>query len=59
MVRGFVTATSVRRSDKTRLEWFETRPLIASVGGRPMTGYGSPGCVEGYRCGECGTVVIR
>lgn len=59
MIRGFVVAISVRRSDKTRLEWFETKPMIASVGGRPLTGYGGPGSVEGYRCAECGTIVVR
>ena len=58
-MRGYVAAVSVRRSDQTRLEWFETRPMIASVGGKPLTGYGGPGIVEGYRCAECGTIIIR
>jgi len=59
MSRGFVAAVAARRSEKTRLEWSETRPMIASVGGRPLTGYGNPGCGEGHRCDECGTIVIR
>lgn len=59
MVRGFVSAISVKRSDSTRLEWFDTRPRMASVGGKPVTGYGNPGSSEGYRCVECGAIVLR
>lgn len=59
MIRGFVAAISVRRNDSTRLEWSETKPLIASVGGRPLTEYGGPGSTEGYRCTECGMIVLR
>ena len=59
MTRGHLAAISAQRSDSTRLEWFQAKPLIASVGGRPVTGYESPGSVEGQRCVECGTIVIR
>jgi len=41
------------------LEWFDTRPRMASVGGKPVTDYGSPGSSEGYRCVECGAIVLR
>lgn len=59
MVRGFVTAISINRNDRTRLEWSETRPLIGSVGGKPLTAYGGPGSAEGHRCTECGVIVMR
>ena len=58
MDRGFLAAESARRGETTRLEWYGRKPMIASVDGLPMTGYGNPGCAEALRCADCEAVVV-